>query len=312
MPENYYNNNKRPSLVGPVLLISIGVVFLLNNLGVIQWDIWSSLLRLWPLFLVAAGVDLLLGRRSMLGQLISIAIILAIFAGAIWFMSTVGYDKNQSIRTETYSYAIEGDLSEANVEVDFSVGELNIIGAALDGDYSTGTLNVLTQENIQHSYAEKDGEVHFFVGSNEVQTISPTWPNMHQRPVWDIQLNWDVPLSLDVNAGVGDITVDLQNFIITNLEMDAGVGKVTVYLPSDGSYDAYFDGGVGTMNIYLPENAPVVIQVDGGLGNVSMPNSFTREGDTYYSSTCDHGIDCAQMYLNGGVGSINVYADKGR
>jgi hypothetical protein len=61
-------DDRRRSLVGPVILIGLGVVFLLNNLGVLAWSVWEVILRLWPILLVAAGLDLLLGRRSIWGS----------------------------------------------------------------------------------------------------------------------------------------------------------------------------------------------------------------------------------------------------
>lgn len=63
------------SLLGPLLLIGAGVVFLLNNLGVLPWGVWETLGRLWPLFLIAIGIDLVVGRRK---PLISLLIILGL------------------------------------------------------------------------------------------------------------------------------------------------------------------------------------------------------------------------------------------
>jgi len=53
----------RGSLVGPIILIGLGIVFLLNNLGLLSWSVWEVILRLWPILLIAIGLDILLGRR---------------------------------------------------------------------------------------------------------------------------------------------------------------------------------------------------------------------------------------------------------
>lgn len=47
------------SLVGPVILIGLGVIFLLNNLGVLQFYL---VLKYWPLFFIALGAYLLYAR----------------------------------------------------------------------------------------------------------------------------------------------------------------------------------------------------------------------------------------------------------
>ena len=43
---NVEERKQRGSLVGPVILIGLGVVFLLNNLGVLAWSVWEVILRI--------------------------------------------------------------------------------------------------------------------------------------------------------------------------------------------------------------------------------------------------------------------------
>lgn len=43
---------QKRSLVWPFILILVGVLLLLNNMGVIPWIVWASLIALWPLILV--------------------------------------------------------------------------------------------------------------------------------------------------------------------------------------------------------------------------------------------------------------------
>ena len=46
-------------LVGGVL-IALGVVFLLNTMGLFPWRLWSQMWRLWPLILVVIGLKKIL------------------------------------------------------------------------------------------------------------------------------------------------------------------------------------------------------------------------------------------------------------
>jgi hypothetical protein len=46
-------------MAGPLVLITIGAIFLVDNLNLIWWWRFS---RLWPLILIAVGVGLMLGR----------------------------------------------------------------------------------------------------------------------------------------------------------------------------------------------------------------------------------------------------------
>ena len=71
-------------VAGPLILIAIGAAFLLSNMGLLSWSAWG-LLRLWPLILMAIWIDLLIGRRSVLGTLVAGLLIgyLAAFFGDI-------------------------------------------------------------------------------------------------------------------------------------------------------------------------------------------------------------------------------------
>ena len=70
----------------PLLLIAIGVLFLLNSLGYIDLD-FGELWRFWPVLLILIGLDLLLGRRSWLGNLIVLLLTLTVLGGCILLLA---------------------------------------------------------------------------------------------------------------------------------------------------------------------------------------------------------------------------------
>ena len=43
-----------------VVTIVVGIIFLLNNFGFIHWNAWG---KLWPLFVIIAGIFMLLRPR---------------------------------------------------------------------------------------------------------------------------------------------------------------------------------------------------------------------------------------------------------
>ena len=78
--------HRRVSLVGPVILIGLGVVFLLNNMGVLAWSVWDVIFRLWPVLLIAVGLEIILSRLSPWGSLLALALTVIIIAGALWLL----------------------------------------------------------------------------------------------------------------------------------------------------------------------------------------------------------------------------------
>src|SRR4030066_97949 len=66
------------------ILITLGLVFLLDNLGVISWDVWDTVLRLWPVLLIAGGLDNLINRDGIVRPVFTIGL------GTILLLCTLG------------------------------------------------------------------------------------------------------------------------------------------------------------------------------------------------------------------------------
>jgi hypothetical protein len=52
-------------MIGALLLITLGILFLLNNFGVISWEVWNDLWRFWPVILILIGLELLAGKSRL-------------------------------------------------------------------------------------------------------------------------------------------------------------------------------------------------------------------------------------------------------
>lgn len=302
------NNYRRGSLVWPILLIGIGVVFLLNNLGVISWNVWSMLLRMWPVILVAVGLDLLFGRRSGIGAAIVALVTIGMFAGFFWLLN-VSEDVwvGDAVR-ESLVYEI-GGVDEAIVNIDQSIGEL-LVGS-LDEDealFVSGEVMIGEGENLRKSFDVEDGVAKFNLSSHG-QQYYPNWLFLNDgmgEKTWQLDFTQDVPLDFDVNTGVGRTVLDLTDLTISALNVSGGVGEVIVKLPNSGEYTASVDAGVGLIDVQVSENVGVKLHIDGGLGNVSVVGDFHRNGDTYTSDNYENADHKVMIYLDGGVGNIRV------
>ena len=54
----------RPNVVSAVIVIAIGVLFLMHNLGIGHFDLGELISKWWPLILIGVGVNLLFKRGS--------------------------------------------------------------------------------------------------------------------------------------------------------------------------------------------------------------------------------------------------------
>src|SRR5688572_8704882 len=69
--------SKRGSVsVGALILIFIGILFLLQNFGILPWSVWGFLWRFWPLLLIIWGLQAIFGRTLASRVAISVVAIL--------------------------------------------------------------------------------------------------------------------------------------------------------------------------------------------------------------------------------------------
>ena len=73
-----------------LILVALGVVFLLQNLGVLGWGVWGTLWRFWPVVLLLIGLNIILRGQSpwlMLG--ITVVVLIGVIAAAVLVAASV-------------------------------------------------------------------------------------------------------------------------------------------------------------------------------------------------------------------------------
>jgi hypothetical protein len=294
----------RGGLVWPVILIGAGVVFLLSNLGVLGWDVWTTLWRLWPVLLIAIGLDIMIGRRSILGSLVIALLLLAVLGAAIWG-GVPRWNLDGAVeRTETVSAPLEG-AERADVEIAFGTGTLEV-GSLPEGspDLARGSAELSRRETLQQSRSTSAGIARLVLRSQFANGVGLNW--VGEGKLWDLELNQDVPTRLEVSTGVGRATLDLTRMNLTRLAIDGGVGQATIKLPLRGRFEVDISGGVGEITLIVPESLAVRVRTNGGLGGVSVEGDFRRSDREWVSPNFNSAENRAQVSIDGGVGRIVI------
>lgn len=293
----------RGGFVWPIILIGAGVVFLLNNLGRLDWSVWNTLLSLWPVLLIAVGLDILVGRRfplgsALLGLLLIVVLVLAVQGVLPQQIAAGGLTVE---RTEAVSEDLKGNTS-ATVYISFGAGALNVAALAEGSPLLIqGSLDLSRDESLNRSYNGTNGVANLTLESRGSFNLGPVWSAGNKK--WSLNLNRDLPLDLRINSGAGESNLDLTGLNLTRFELDGGVGQVTLKLPARGKYSVRIDGGVGQVTLMVPQGLAARVQVDGGLGGVSA-TGFNRQGDNYTLgdyATAEHRAD---VQVSGGVGQV--------
>lgn len=78
------------NLFFPIVLVGTGVILLMGNLGMLTRDPILFLLQFWPVFLIAAGIQLLFVRTGAASTIISVVLGLAVIGGAMYYLTLPG------------------------------------------------------------------------------------------------------------------------------------------------------------------------------------------------------------------------------
>lgn len=297
--------HRRGSLVGAAVLILVGAVLLFSNLGWTTISLWD-LLRLWPVLLIAAGLDLLVGRRSAWTSVLVLVVMLVLLAGGLWLISSTGPIGGPPGEQVTEPLQ---DASRASMEIGFGAGSLRIDSMTAPDRLLEGTVKLHRGERLARSVQLVDGTLNATLRS-QGQWTTPFFVPAGQQG-WNLSLNRDVPLRLVIDAGVGDVAVDLRRMTLTELVAHLGVGRMTVTLPEQGTFEARLDGGVGEIVVRVPAGVRLRAHSSTGLGTVSVPSSYQRDGDTYVSPGYVSAENRVELWVENGIGLIQVKEYQG-
>ncbi|NMB76636.1 MAG: hypothetical protein GYA21_16090 [Myxococcales bacterium] len=284
-------------------ILGLGIILLLSNLGVWPWGIGESLWRLWPVLLIALGLDLVVGKqRRWLSGLLVTALLLCMAALAIGFP-----ESSADMRNETVVVAAPG-AGRARVELSPRIARLHLSAAPDDGLMLSGTVRLRERERLLRDERRE--------GDRAVVKLTQRrrgWLGhlvSSEEPSWDLKLSPAVPIDLRVDAGVGENRLDLRRLSIERLWIDSGVGLTEVTLPSRGRLRAEVHGGVGAIVIHVPAGLAARIQTSVGLGKLEVNGDFEWRGDDYRSPGFETAADRVDLVVHGGVGAIEITQEK--
>jgi len=293
---------RRVSLVGPVILIGLGVIFLLNNMGILAWSVWEVIFRLWPILLVAAGLEIILSRFSVWGSLLALVLTVAIFAGALWLL---GPDKGtaQAVAGEEIRQTL-GDATQARVVIEPGVGALYIESLPESANLVEGVISVGKGQSVKRHFAVA-GETATFILQTEGMTFGP-FMGWGDQWSWELGLAPEAPLGLEVGLGVGMADVDLTGLTVDDLEVSMGVGRTTVTLPEEGRFYAKIEGAIGETVVVIPAGMAARIRVDTGLTVHDLPDGYQQRGDVYTSPGYASADDRVDLEVSQAIGKITI------
>lgn len=255
-----------PSIFFPVLLITVGLIWLLVNAGMIPVENVQAILPYWPVLLVLAGVSLLLSQVS---WVFSAVIWLGLAAFMIWLLMTpnnlIASLPRPELKQETISEAI-GEAERAEIRLN-------------TGRFPTQISSLQGGDNLIEADISYSGDLNFRVSgtTEKVISLSETFTGVifgneflgGDSRTWRIGLTPEIPLTIVLDTGSGRTGLNLNGLQVESLSIDSGSGTVEVGLPAGNAVMSFdLDMGSGNVEITIPSGSSTNLTIDGGSGSV--------------------------------------------
>lgn len=295
-PSGKSRGRKNLPVAGIVLLI-VGVILLLQTTGVLEWDLWLGLWRFWPLLVIALGIHILFGRR--IGWWAPVLVILAIMVaiGGAWLLGPGNEEPVSSV-----AEPLTG-LESVDVDIKFGAGDLKVSSLPPD------SLNLVEG---QFGTEGKGARVQLVRSQNTgTLTISPSrqpWIRWFSKASWDISLSQTPRLTMDLDVGAADVTLDLRELKISELGVNAGATDVEIVMPAAaGDVRADINAGAADVTVIIPPGVAAKITKHAGVSSFTIDGGrFPLSGDVYVSPDFAAAKNRVTVDLNVGASTVTV------
>ncbi|MDV6377850.1 toast rack family protein [Sporosarcina sp. GW1-11] len=231
-------------------------------------------------------------------------LVVGLIIGVLVMLGIIGYQWFSGNSTEREVTIEKDEATSLAVNVQFDAGELVIQGGStnwLDAIFDTKDEKFLP--NVTYTNKKDTG----------VLTVKPKsnifrFNKGKQKNYWDIQLNNDIPIDLDVDMGVSKATLNLNGIQLNNLTIDSGVSDSTIDLSGERQNDLQgdIDVGVGKMTLLLPKQTGVKLIVDKGLGTLELKDFIAQSRNVYVNEAYTDKGTTIEIDVDLGVGTLKV------
>ena len=283
-----------------ILLVLLGALLLLQTTGVISWALWFELFRFWPVFLIAGGISIILGRKfPVLASLVVVFLLVGTVGAAAFFIAV----DTESFVVSEFSEPLDG-VEFLDLEVEFGAGELRISDLpAGSTDLLQTKLSGFGSDTVVVAEGTRSGNRAEVKLENEQNSFL----NIDINRKLDIKIARDVEISLAVQSGASDINVDLEQLQVTELLIAAGAASAELITPAVTDLTiASVDIGASSLEITVPEGVAARIDVDAGLASVDIDDRFPKVNGVHESPDYDTATHRLALDIDGGAASIEV------
>jgi hypothetical protein len=295
-----------------VILISLGIVFLLNNLGYVPWAVWLRILSLWPVILIAIGIEKIFGKtRLSFLTILSPLLFMAAILGPAYFSAGLG-EKWEWGRAhhapERYQWSKDLDTSVVRViaTVQLRAGNLEI--SSESEKLISAKLDFWKRKPITtYKYSGSDSSAII-----EIRDEEREWKGWFGRgwgeKDWAIGLTDKIPLSLRIDARATEGELNLSDLKLSKLNLDIKAANLNIKLGDlVDQVEGRIESDASRLSLLIPENIGLKIENHAELTSTSFSNiSIMKYDNIYQTSDFDQAPKKIILSLEGSVTRLVV------
>ena len=331
---------KANKIIKGFAFLLIGTILLANTLEILEWSVWSNIIKLWPLLIVSLGLSLIFRGKSLsfMGPLI---IFLGIIAGVGANYMGISFEGEIVREVKTLSReivievekvpetetALETEITpeietvpdtettlETEVvletkeypEIERASIELNLdVGKLILGESTPLLYECISQYRYKEfepfeKYSTTEKEANILIYHSSVKGNF-----RNPKNEWQLKLNNQLIYDLNIETGAVNIDCNLSGFKVEKLYIESGASNINLVIPKYNS-KIIIDSGVSNIDIAIPKNVGTMVNIDSGIAIKNLDN-FIKRNDSYISQNYSDSEFKTEIEIDCGVSHINIH-----
>lgn len=257
-----------------LLVILVGILLLLDNLGVYSFNI-AQLWQLWPVLVIGLGISFLQPRSTIAAA--AVLILIAATLGLVVYAATRPVEGVRVSESQS-NVTVESGVTEGEVVIRTGAGTLE-----LESDSATPLASATLNSDVfeLRQVTERRGNTQYVRFTTEGRS---DWNFGMTKNDLALTLGEQLPTKLNIDAGASRVRGDLSGVKLRELTIKSGASDIDVTLGSKlTDSEVTLDAGASSVKLHVPRDTGVRIISEDGLSGKEFED-IDEVGEGRYES----------------------------
>jgi len=294
-----------------LIIIAIGVIFLLINLGSMNFDDLGKFIIFWPALLVLFGLAMMFTSNLLYSVITILSILLISFLA---LADPYDWQKKEDIEKKEISHPNIAAVYDKTIEnfkftLDLGAAAINVkdfddsnSDTLVKGNYGEGITSL--EENRTNEDHAADLHIKEKTADQSLSTII----NPNKKRFMDLEISNRIPTEFTVNSGASKLDLDFSNIDLRKLTVNSGASAIKVKLGNKSdNLESEINCGASDISIMVPEDFGIKIESNSVLLGKDLTDlDLEQNKNSYSSKDYDSKTKKLSIKLSSGVSKLSV------